>query len=212
MLGNRICPGKLGRGLHTLAGVQHRETDDRFTFVANDDVVICHLAVSRMAGLLIVHVQRIRLGVIREPHRVVRRPIHCGNQLQILLNVYNGHSCLLFESARNRRVTKAVMMNPSSACSRYTATRCFPVSSSLTARCSPSPPSRIRSGCETVATADHKSASSLCSSAICVQRSSVSRIETPFLDTTRSITTPPCRTHHVRSATAAPQSHAFYTD
>lgn len=79
-------PG-LGRLLDSLARVQHCKADDLVTFVTNNHVIIGHLAVGRVAGFLIVHVQRVGFGIVREPDSMLRRPVHSRNQPQIFLNV-----------------------------------------------------------------------------------------------------------------------------
>ncbi len=98
-------------------------------------------------GFFIIYVQRVGLGVVRQPNGMLRRPVDGWNQLQIFLNVCYGHSCLRFSRDRTRRVRNAVMIKPSSVSSRYTTTRCFPTSNSRTAISSPPPALFVHAAC-----------------------------------------------------------------
>lgn len=76
--------------------MQDGKTDDFVPLITYNHIVIGHLTTGRMAGLSIVHIQRVDLGVVCQLDRVLRRPIHRWNELQTLLNICYGHNCRLF--------------------------------------------------------------------------------------------------------------------
>ena len=54
----------LRRLLQSLARMQDRKADHFFALVADNNVVIRHLAVGRVAGLFEIHIERIRFRII----------------------------------------------------------------------------------------------------------------------------------------------------
>lgn len=57
--------------LDSFARVQNGETDNLVAFVADDHVIVRQFAVGGVARLLVVHIQRVRLGVVRQPNSVL---------------------------------------------------------------------------------------------------------------------------------------------
>ncbi len=70
--------------------MQDRETDHHITFIADNDIIIGYLAVSRVAGLFKIHIQCVHLGIERQQNpRLQLRPVLLANpgQLKLLLPI-----------------------------------------------------------------------------------------------------------------------------
>src|SRR5688572_14963761 len=161
------------------AGAQDSQANDFIALEPDDDVVVGQLAIGGMGRLFEVHVQDIGLGVIGGPEVSVGGRHDAGGKREVVRGHYGGHSCLLRFSDASRRVTKAVMMNPSPSPSRYTTINAFPGSTVRGANNSPPGPSRTCSGCWTVSSTSSRSPA--CSSVMWIQRSFVSRMEMPCM-------------------------------
>ena len=104
-------PNWLCRFLEPLTGVQNSKADNLLTIITNDYILIRHFAVRGITGLLEIHIQRVRLCIIGQSDRMLRRLIDGRNQLQIFLKINYGHNCFLFAKERTRRVKNAVITN-----------------------------------------------------------------------------------------------------
>ena len=74
--------------------MQDGQADDFISFIPDNYIFIGQLAVGRMARLFEIDVEGVGLGVVRRPEVALGRLLDRRDQLQVILDVRYGHSCL----------------------------------------------------------------------------------------------------------------------